>query len=246
MTRMRKWSLGTAFAVVLVLAAGWFLLISPKRSEAAELKAQNVQQLDANGVLRDKIAALKEQAKDLPAQEARLAEIRQHLPNNPGLPSMVRALDGIATKTGVEIVSLTPAVPEPHPGLAAAAAGGATAKTGAAATAPASGTTPATDATASTPAAVTAEPLQMIPFTIKVTGSYFDIEQFLNRIEDLTRSTLVTGFTIKLGDDGSSGAAGTTTTTTTSPTGELEASVSARVFYIPASAAAPAAATPAK
>ena len=35
MTRIQKWSAGTAVAVLLILVAGWLLLVSPKRADAA-------------------------------------------------------------------------------------------------------------------------------------------------------------------------------------------------------------------
>ncbi len=40
MTKSRTWTVGTAVLVVLILLAGWFLLVTPKRSHAADLQAQ--------------------------------------------------------------------------------------------------------------------------------------------------------------------------------------------------------------
>jgi hypothetical protein len=35
-----------------------------------------------------------------------------------------------------------------------------------------------------------------VPLTLNVTGSYFELEQFINKLEGLKRSFLVTGFTL--------------------------------------------------
>ena len=37
MTETRKWSAGAVVLIVAIVAAGWFLLVSPKRSDAADL-----------------------------------------------------------------------------------------------------------------------------------------------------------------------------------------------------------------
>ena len=64
MTRTRKWVSGTAVLVLLVLVAGWFLLVSPKKADAANLQASVLSQQSSNDGLRAKIAQdgmLKEQ-----------------------------------------------------------------------------------------------------------------------------------------------------------------------------------------
>ncbi len=228
MTRTRKWTLGTALAIVLLLLAGWFLVISPKRSEAAELTDQAAAQEQANTVLRGKIAVLKSQAEDLPAQEAALAAMRQKLPANPALPGLVRSLSSIAAKSGVVLVGIEPQTPVVMTDPAAAAAAAAAAATPTTTT---EGSETGAAATAAPPAPELG--LKMIPVTIEVTGSYFDIEQFFNKVEDLTRSMLVSGFTIQ-SDDTAEGA-----------TSDLTAEIDARVFFapVPAPAAAGAAAT---
>src|SRR5512133_661484 len=96
MTVMRKWSLLTAVRVLAVLAAGWFLLVSPRRGDAAALRAQTVSKQKQNAGLQSQIAALKEQAKDLPKLQAQLAVIRTQLPADPQLPKLVRDLSALA------------------------------------------------------------------------------------------------------------------------------------------------------
>lgn len=221
MTRTRQWTVGTALLVVLMLVAGWFLLISPKRSEAADLQAQTTAQMAQNASLQNQIAVLQSQAKNLPAQQAELAAIRQHLPDNPALPGLVRSLTDAATKSGVTLVSLAPSTPTAAPAAKTTTPSGTTA--------PATGTGQSAAAAAAAAAGAT---LTMVPIAVTVTGSYYDTELFLNKVEGLTRSFLVTGFTVAPAESQASSA-----------TGDLTTVIQGRVFYTPAAAAAPTTAT---
>ncbi len=111
MTDTRKWSALAVVLVAAIFAASWFLLISPKRSEAAELKGKAVSRADANARLEQQIQVLKAQQEDLPRQRARLATLRRQIPDNPALPSLIRDLTAAGRKTGVSIDSMSPAVP---------------------------------------------------------------------------------------------------------------------------------------
>ena len=66
MSVTRKWSLLAAVLVLAIVAAGWFLLISPKRGEAAALRADTVTQEEANQRLLQQLEVLKAQQADLP------------------------------------------------------------------------------------------------------------------------------------------------------------------------------------
>jgi Tfp pilus assembly protein PilO len=80
--------------------------------------------------------------------------------------------------------------------------------------------------------------LFQVPITVKTTGSYFEMEQFLNRIEGLKRSFLVTGFSLR--------AAESSATDVGVSDGDLQLEIQGRVFLSPAAAAtATAAAAPA-
>ncbi len=187
MTATRKWSALAVVLVAAIFAASWFGLIAPKRSEANGLKADRVEQDATNQRLVQQLEVLKAQAQDLPKQEAFLAQIRRQLPDNPALPTLIRNLTSAAGKSGVDLTSLTPALP------VAVAAPVVALPTAATTTAPA-------DQTSEEPATVAAPPaptLFAVPITVKTTGSYFETEQFLNKIEGLKRSFLVTGFTLK-------------------------------------------------
>ena len=111
MSNTRPWILGAAALSVLLAVAGWFLLISPERSKAADLHTQRVAQEQKNDQLRLQIAQLKAAYKTLPAKQAELAVIKRQLPNNPGLPTLVRSLSTIAADSGAGLTSVSPGAP---------------------------------------------------------------------------------------------------------------------------------------
>ena len=228
MTATRKWSALAVLLVAAIFAASWFLLIAPKRSEAAGLRAQKVEQDATNERLIQQLEMLKAQAQDLPKQEAFLAQIRRQVPSNPALPALIRDLTAGAKKSGVDILSLAPALPVAVVAPAVTAVVPTTAGTAA----PSSGTSPA-PGTVTTPVAA-APVLYQVPITVKTSGSYFETEQFLNKVEALKRSFLVTGFTLKY-----------TASTAQNPTaGPLEMEIKGRVFLSPAAAVAAGATVP--
>ena len=185
MDKLKQWVALTVVGCLAVAAAGWFLLVSPKRSEAADLRLQADQKTQANTQLQSQITMLKAQAKQLPQQQARLAAVAAKIPDNPALPALIRSLTKAADETGVELVRLAPLQPE-----AVAAAGAAPAAPVTAA--------PAGASTAAAPTA-SAGTLQSIGLNLDVVGGYFQIEQFFDRVENLTRAMKVKGFTLAPG-----------------------------------------------
>jgi len=190
MTDTRKWSAIAAVLVVAIFAAGWFLLISPKRSDAAALRTTAASKASSNAQLEDQIKMLQEQQKDLPQQQATLAGLRDRIPNNPALPSLVRDLTEAGRKAGISIDSMTPSLP------VAAVATALVAPVADSTTE--SGSTGATTTTKAAPTAA-AQTLFQIPMTVNVTGSYFELEQFVSRLETVKRSFLISGFTLSDG-----------------------------------------------
>lgn len=242
MSVTRKWSLLAAVLVLAILAAGWFLLVAPKRSEAAGLRKQAVSQQDANARLLQQLEVLKAQQAELPKQRARLAVMRTQIPDNPALPTLIRNLTAAGRKVGVSIDTMAPAVPAP---VVVAQPVAPVATT----TPESTGSTGSTESTESgtgttTPTAPVAPPapsLFQVPLTLNVTGSYFELEQFINKLEGLKRSFLVSGFTLAPATDAPSGA---TSTEAGGPApGDLTLALTGRVYLAPATAA-PAAAQP--
>jgi Tfp pilus assembly protein PilO len=226
MTRARQWSVLTAVACLAVLAVGWFVLVKPQRTHAASLRSQASQVDQDNQALQAQIAHLRAQAKDLSAQQRKLADIATKVPDSPALPSLIRQLSTAADSAGVNLVSLAPG----QPALAQAAPAAAT-------TATAPGTTgaaapAATTATAAAPAAGGVV-LASIPLQIQVQGSYFNLEQFFSAVEAMPRAMEVTQFSAAPVVPGTS----TTNGPTVAP-GTLNVTLTASVFMSPNTAVA--------
>ena len=233
METLKQWITLTVVAAVALVAAGWFLVISPKRSEAAEVRTQVADQLSSNDVLATQIEVLKAKSRDLPAEQASLARVAAKIPENPALPNLVRSLLDASSATGVELVSITPG----QPVVATAAA------------APADPAAPAPAAAA--PAAGAAGQLATIPVAINVVGGYFEVTQFLGQLEQLPRALRVNNLTIAPGVAPTDGKAdpdaltsGDSLTTTISGTVFMRAGGPAAPASAPPTDAAPAAAAP--
>ncbi len=196
MDKLKQWVTLTVVGVLVIGAAGYFLLISPKRTEAADVRVLVDQQVSANSMLKTQIQTLKAQAKLLPQQQAKLAAVAAKIPDNSAMPTLIRALSDAADEAGVELVSLAPSPPTvvaAAPGAAPVApvAGGAPAATGAGA--------PAARTVA--PVSSSAGVLQSIGLSLNVVGGYFQVEQFLDRLENLSRALKVTTVSLAPGSN---------------------------------------------
>jgi type IV pilus assembly protein PilO len=217
MDKTRQWSILTVVGVIGVLIAGWFLMVSPQRAHATDLRAQAEQQRQSNAQLQSKVAMLRQQAKDLPSQQARLAAIAKKIPDNPALPPLIRALSDASDTAGIELVSLAPSAP-----AVVAATAPQQLATGTQATQPAQPTRGAATAPAQ---------LAQIPVAIQVQGTYFNIEQFFDAVESLSRAMLVTGIT--MAPVPGAGAVATSPGAKVVPAGTMTATITARVFMAP-------------
>lgn len=252
-TRTRVWVAGTVLLAVLISVAGWFLLISPKRAEAAELEQQTEATELSNQQLEARIAQLKEQFAELPQYQAELAAIQQAMPGDPALPTLVRTLDDMADRHEVTLMSLAPgqpaAVQQPTPTAPAepaedGAAEGEDADADAAGDAAAEDADPAAaDPAAPADPAATATPvgagmvLVSVPVTLTTVGDFFASEMFLKDLQaEMTRAFLVQNLSITTepGGEASGGKPAT-------ENGDITTTISGSVFVLKTADAAPAA-----
>src|SRR5512135_3665817 len=235
MTKTQRWSALTGLAVVVVLLAGWFLLVAPKRGEVADLREQTTAQEQRHQQVRTQLAMLKAQDADLPAQRARLAEIAAKLPDGTALPALVRSLTETADRSGVDIVSMTPGQPAAVTVSSGSSSGSSAAgsSTGSSSTG-SSGTGSSGKGSSGTGSAGAgnAGQLASIPVTLQVHGGYFQLEGFVHRLETLRRAFLVTGVTLapgpKLQPSGADAGGGGSDAWT----GNLVATLTGRVFMV--------------
>jgi Tfp pilus assembly protein PilO len=187
MTRIQQWAAGTVVALLLIVAAGWFLAIAPQKHKVSSLGAQSAAQEQTNNGLHVKLAELTAQMSAVPSEEAAVAAVTAKIPNDPAMPDYVRTLTTIASQTGVELVSIAPGVPAAVTVPVAAAP---------VATTSASPSAAATTAAPVAAAAAPAASLQSIAVELQVQGGYFQIQQFTAALQRLARSTIVTSIAI--------------------------------------------------
>jgi type IV pilus assembly protein PilO len=179
MSKTRLWIAGTAALCVVMVLASWFLLIAPKRAEAADLRQQTADTATSNDTLAARVEELKAQFAQLPQRKAELAEIQRAMPQDPALATLTRDLERLAGESGVTLMSIAPGVPAPV--LPAAAP------------LPAAGTDPA--AAAPVPAASTG--LSQMSVALQVVGPFAKSTVFLEQVQTtLDRAFLVDGLNV--------------------------------------------------
>lgn len=112
-TKKQRWLALTGVVCLLILVGGWFLVVSPKRSQVKDVKANAAAAQQKNAEFTTQLAVLKAQSKDLARQNAALAAASKRIPTTADLPGLLRRLQGAATQSDVTITALTPAAPTP-------------------------------------------------------------------------------------------------------------------------------------
>jgi len=176
----KKWYGAAVLASVLVLVAGWMLLVSPQRSNAADIAVQADDQVAANQATQSTIDALKAQYTNLPTLQNQLALVTTRLPQTASMPSLIRALSQAATSSGVVLSTVTPTNPTPLGSASAAAVSGGL----------------------SAPGQVNA-----IGVTMQISGRFANTRLFLSSLEAMPRAFLVTGLSISRDQSAGSGTA---------------------------------------
>jgi type IV pilus assembly protein PilO len=178
-----RWIAGAAGACAVLLASTWFVLVGPKRAEAADLRDQAASARQANDAMQIRTAQLKSQFASLPQRQAELATLIEQMPPTADVPRFVRSLDALAASAGVRLDGVSPGAGESLD-----------AKAGAAGT---SGPVAAPAAGGSTSLAVVA-----VPMTITVHGPYFKTVTFLKGLQSGQRAFLVMGVQVTVDETG--------------------------------------------
>ncbi|HUP70126.1 MAG TPA: type 4a pilus biogenesis protein PilO [Acidimicrobiales bacterium] len=195
----RAW-LFAGLASLLVLALWYFFLWSPRNDDLEKAKDRTEAAQSTNRDLESRIQRLKAAQRDEPRLRARLERLRTAIPDEPKLAELIIDVNDAAVRSGIDFLSIAPA----RPAVAAPAAAG---------------------APGATPAAAGPAPAE-IQLSLSITGGYFQVLDFLNRLDALPR--LVVTDTLTLSGDNF---------------GRLSTGVTGRMFVNP-SAVAPAPGTP--
>ncbi len=90
--------------VLLGLVAGWFLMVAPKRHEAATLKQQIADTRDQISVAQ----GIRTPTAPPPIRVADLFKLSRAMPNTADVPGVILQLSSVAAETGVKFESITP------------------------------------------------------------------------------------------------------------------------------------------
>lgn len=226
----RLWLIGGGLVAFVLTLIGYFMFISPQRSQTSDVNSQVATTQQQNAKLKARLDGLQEQNKNLPKYAADLARARLALPATSGVPDFLRSLQALGSSTHANVTSVTfgqpAAIAAP---VAAAPAAGATAG---ASTSVTKSTSPGGAASTTGPAAPAASAVMQIPITASVTGSIDALETFLDQLQTVQpRAVLITQIAESTGA-ASSG---------TSASGGATLQLTMQAFVSPATAAAPAA-----
>lgn len=220
MTKTRQWTVFTAVAVVVVLLAGWFLLVKPQQSHASSVRDQAASQSQANQVLQTQITTLQSEEKNEAQEQQVLQKFATQVPDNAAEPTLIRQLSAAASGANIDLVSMTP---------------------GTASVLTTTGPTPGS--TSLTSPSTAAGQVVALPVAIEVVGTYPNVESYFQLIENLPRALLVGSWSLCLppGSFGGTNAAGSNTgdCQLPPPTGHhwssqvLDGKLNLTVFYAP-------------
>lgn len=107
----RIWLLGGIVAVVVLVAAGWFLLIRPKYQAAAQTRDDTANLQVQLVKLKRTVATRKAQAKQITALTAKLNSYKAALPATTGIPDFLKQLQVSGTTDSVAISGISVASP---------------------------------------------------------------------------------------------------------------------------------------
>jgi Tfp pilus assembly protein PilO len=185
---MPRRSLLVAVAVALVVVLLWYMFLwRPTSSSLTKARGQADTAERERDDLQDQLRRLRSAQRQEPLKLSQLATLKVAVPDDPNLAQFILDANDAATKSGIDFLSISPT----PPGAGAAA-----------------GTTATTTAGAAGGAAPVA-----IRLAMTIQGGYFQVIDFLNTLDKLSRVVVIDSLSI-------SGATG----------GPLSVSLTARMF----------------
>lgn len=152
-----------------VLAVVWFVLVwRPSQNRVNDLRRQQEAARTERAQLEARLERLRQLQRDEPALRAQLARLDEALPLEPRIPDFILQVQEAANLAGVPFLSISPSLPSPF--------------------------TPPAVAGAAAPAG--AGPVQAVSVSITTTGKFFELEDFIVRMERLSRAVRVNTFSL--------------------------------------------------
>jgi len=168
------WALITTVLGIAVIAAAWFLGVSPLLAAQSQAEAARATAASQNASIQSTIAVLKEQKDKIGDYEKRAGELEVAIPSDIESADFIRSLNDLATSTAVTItqISLSDAVSYVPPAATAT-----------------------NDEFAPTPVSdsrITGENFLLVPVTLSVSGGWNEVLAFTHGIQTGNRLMLVT------------------------------------------------------
>ena len=186
-------------AGVLVILVWFVAFWGPQSSALSKAKKRKSDAQAQGATLRDQLTRLQEARRDQPLKQSQLETLRVAIPDDPNLAQFILDANDAASRSGIDFLSITPSLP----------------------------TAPSTATPGSTvPGGGSATPIP-IKIGMTVAGGYFQVLDFVNRLNTLPRIVVVDTLTLNGG--------GTTT--------QLQVTLGERIFTTSAASASTASTT---
>lgn len=191
MTKSRMWVLGSIVAIVVIVAAGWFIGVSPQLAVATSASNDRSNVMAANARNEILLAKLKRDYENIDALKNQVLTLQKSVPTSADISSFVTELNTLANARKVTLKSINVSDAKPYtPATQAAAKAGAS--------------DPQTNPK------ITSTNFVVIPVQIGITGDYTKVLDFVNDVQQGQRLFLVSALS-SMGATNSKGVKGSPT-----------------------------------
>jgi Tfp pilus assembly protein PilO len=197
MSRDRLWAIAAVAGMLVVAIAGWFLGIAPVLQQGSAADAQTASITATNTASAVRLASLKSQFAHIKPLQAKLAVLRQSIPEDAGASVFLQEINTLTAKYGVSLtsVAINSATVYQAPVAATPATTDASGSTSTSTPTPTPTPTPTT--TTTTPAAATGvNAFVLVPVSITVSGAFDAVRDFIGAIQSGPRLYLATSVSI--------------------------------------------------
>lgn len=194
MNKNRMWVIGAVLAMVVLVAGGWIIGISPQLTSVASANRDRATVIASNSRNEILLAKLKRDYENIDALKNQVSTLHQSVPATADVSSFVTELNSLANARKVTLKSINVSDARAYTPTTQAAA----AKT-------------TTSSSPQTNPKITTTNFVTIPVTIGVTGDYSKVLDFVNDVQLGRRLFLVSTFS-SMGATNSKGVKGSPTT----------------------------------
>ena len=194
MNKSRMWVFGAVLAIVVIVASGWLIGISPQLTIVASANRDRAAVIEANSRNEILLAKLRRDYENIDALKSQVATLRQSVPTTAEVSSFVTELNALANARKVTLKSINVSDAQGYTPTTQANPGKTT-----------------TSGSPQTNPKITSTNFVTIPVTIGVTGDYSKVLDFVNDVQLGRRLFLVSSLS-SMGATNSKGVKGSPTT----------------------------------